>query len=40
MTKFRDPGNTWQKETEKSRLDCWWEGADLESLKDLCLGDI
>ena len=31
MTKFRGPGNTWQKETEKSRLDCWWEGADLES---------
>jgi len=31
MTKFRGPGNTWQKETEKSRLDCWWEGADLSS---------
>jgi len=31
MVKFRGPGNTWQKEKEELRLDCWWEGADLES---------
>jgi len=31
MTKFRGPGNTWQGKKEKLRLDCWWEGADLES---------
>jgi len=31
MSKFRGPGNTWRKEKENLRLDCWWEGADLES---------
>ena len=31
MAKFRGPDDTWQKEKEKLRLDCWWEGADLES---------
>lgn len=30
MTKFRGPGNTWRKEKENLRLDCWWEGAYLE----------
>ncbi|MBA7545039.1 hypothetical protein ES705_37401 [subsurface metagenome] len=26
------PGGTWQKKiTEELRLNCWWEGADLES---------
>lgn len=26
------PGGTWQKKrTEELRLECWWEGADLES---------
>ena len=30
MTKFRGPGNTWQKEKEKLRLDCWWEDGGLE----------
>ena len=26
------PGGTWQKKrTKELRLDCWWEGADLES---------
>ncbi|MBA7564859.1 hypothetical protein ES695_07780 [Candidatus Atribacteria bacterium 1244-E10-H5-B2] len=31
MTKFRGPGNTWRKEKDRLRLDCWWEGADLDS---------
>jgi len=31
MTKFRGPGDTWRKEKDKLRLDCWWEGADLDS---------
>ncbi len=30
MTKFRSPGNTWRKEKEKLKLDCWWEDGDLE----------
>lgn len=29
MTKFRGPGNTWQKEKEGLRLDCWWEGGNI-----------
>ena len=29
MTKFRGPGNTWRKEKEKLKLDCWWGGFDL-----------
>ncbi|MBA7527327.1 hypothetical protein ES705_19503 [subsurface metagenome] len=29
MNKFRSPGNTWRKEKEELRLDCWWEDGDL-----------
>ncbi|MBA7528979.1 hypothetical protein ES705_21171 [subsurface metagenome] len=29
MAKFRGPDNTWQKEKEKLKLDCFWECGDL-----------
>ncbi|GAI80544.1 unnamed protein product [marine sediment metagenome] len=29
MVKFRGPGNTWQKEKEELRLDCWWKGGNI-----------
>ncbi len=29
MTKFRSPGNTWQKEKEGLKLDCWWQNGYL-----------
>lgn len=29
MTKFRGPGNTWRKEKENLRLDCWWQDGNL-----------
>ncbi|MBA7538125.1 hypothetical protein ES705_30399 [subsurface metagenome] len=30
MTKFKGPGNPWREKVEKLRLDCFWEGGDLE----------
>ncbi|GAI60773.1 unnamed protein product [marine sediment metagenome] len=29
MTKFRGPGNTWRKEREHLKLNCWWSFQDL-----------
>ena len=35
MTKFRVPGNTQQKETEKSRLDCFWGIIPLKNRQEI-----
>ena len=38
MTKFRGPGNTWQKEKEGYRLDCWWQDGNLRDKQHIFEG--